>query len=163
MKHIKNLKWTLNIVFCTGNPFSSLSLYFKFSLVVLGKTCYRYVPAMFHVILHEHDLCSSTTISLHWADLTIGFIVPLKKKIIQIQHFKTILLLCGIDSNLYPCEHKWKTIIFYKAALSHLKRTHSTSMYSKTMSLLIFVLFLKSSIILLFKTFTWILNKKYYH
>lgn len=133
--------------------------------MVLGKTCYRYVPAMFHVIviLHEHDLCSSTTISLHWADLTIGFIVPLKKKIIQIQHFKTILLLCGIDSNLYPCEHKWKTIIFYKAALSHLKRTHSTSMYSKTMSLLIFVLFLKSSIILLFKTFTWILNKKYYH
>lgn len=148
---------------CTGNPFSSLSLYLKFSLVVLGKTCYRYVPAMFHVILHEHNLCSSTTISLHWADLTIGFIVPLKKKIIQIQHFKTILLLCGIDSNLYPCEHKWKTIIFYKAALSHLKRTHSTSMYSKTMSLLIFVLFLKSSIILLFKTFTWILNKKYYH
>lgn len=47
--------------------------------------------------------------------------------------------------SMYTCEHKWKTIIFYKAALSHLKRTNSTSMYSKTMSLLIFVLFLKSS------------------
>lgn len=69
----------------------------------------------------------------------------------------------SLSMYMYTCEHKWKTIIFYKAALSHLKRTNSTSMYSKTMSLLIFVLFLKSSIILLFKTFTWILNKKYYH
>lgn len=80
MKYIKNLKWIFNIVFCISNLFLLLSLYFKF--VVLGKICYRYVFVMFYVILYEYDLCLLIIISFYWVDLTIGFIVLFKKKII---------------------------------------------------------------------------------
>lgn len=82
MKYIKNLKWIFNIVFCISNLFLLLSLYFKFSFVVLGKICYRYVFVMFYVILYEYDLCLLIIISFYWVDLIIGFIVLFKKKII---------------------------------------------------------------------------------
>lgn len=82
MKYIKNLKWIFNIVFCIGNLFLLLSLYFKFSFVVLGKICYRYVFVMFYVILYEYDLCLLIIISFYWVDLIIGFIILFKKKII---------------------------------------------------------------------------------
>lgn len=82
MKYIKNLKWIFNIVFCIGNLFLLLSLYLKFSFVVLGKICYWYVFVMFYVILYEYDLCLLIIISFYWVDLIIGFIILFKKKII---------------------------------------------------------------------------------